>query len=141
MKIDDVLKHDDDFKKALLYRMETDCLYYLGNGNRYDKHLWAGNVADHIAYMTAIYTSFESQNAPAWIDLEKINKYLTWMTMTEKEMRSTFRKIGKESVWFAASHKDKLRTVYEKDGKYFIGEAGEIMEVKKGIGGFYTVSM
>ena len=45
--------YDDSysFEYQLLDRLKTDCNYYLGNGNRCEKHLWAGNVKDQIAKM------------------------------------------------------------------------------------------
>ena len=33
----------DSFKYMLLDRMKQDCNYYLGNGNRLKKYLWAND--------------------------------------------------------------------------------------------------
>ena len=33
----------------ILDRLKQDCEYFLGNGNGYEKHLWAGNIKDQIA--------------------------------------------------------------------------------------------
>lgn len=43
-----IATHDKKYRYMLLDRMRTDCAYYLGNGNRQVKHLWAGNVEEQI---------------------------------------------------------------------------------------------
>ena len=47
------LKENDDkkFRYSLLSRLESDCKYFLGNGNRNERHLWAGSVEKQIAKM------------------------------------------------------------------------------------------
>lgn len=79
--IEDVLKKDDEFRYQLLGRLKSDCDYYLGNGNRNDKHLWAGNVKDQIQTMKDLYNSFSDDMKLDWISLEDIDNY-------EKEMSS-----------------------------------------------------
>lgn len=61
------------FEYQLLGRLQQDCEYYLGNGNRAKKHLWAGDEAGQIAKMKEIYESLPEK--PEWITLEKIAKY------------------------------------------------------------------
>ena len=73
--IEDVLKKDDEFRYQLLGRLKSDCDYYLGNGNRNDKHLWAGNVKDQIQTMKDLYNSFSDDKKPEWISMEDIEKY------------------------------------------------------------------
>lgn len=74
--IDDfVLRHSDEFKYHLLGRMQTDCNYFLGAGNRAEKFLWAGDVPEQIAYMRAIYNSFPDDKKPEWISLADIDEY------------------------------------------------------------------
>ena len=72
---DSILKHSDEFKYQLLSRMQTDCNYFLGAGNRAEKFLWAGNVPEQIAYMRAIYNSFPDNKKPEWISLADIDEY------------------------------------------------------------------
>lgn len=72
---DSILKHSDEFKYQLLSRMQTDCNYFLGAGNRAEKFLWAGNVPEQIAYMRAIYNSFPDYKKPEWISLADIDEY------------------------------------------------------------------
>lgn len=61
------------FEYQLLARLQQDCEYYLGFGNRAKKHLWAGDEAEQIAKMKAIYESLPEK--PEWITLEKIAEY------------------------------------------------------------------
>lgn len=75
MTISEVLNYDEKFRYQLLDRMRCDCLYYLGNGNRQTKYLWAGNEADHIAYMKAIWNSFPAVAKPEWLMLEQIKEF------------------------------------------------------------------
>lgn len=72
---DSVLRHSNEFKYHLLGRMQTDCNYFLGAGNRAEKFLWAGNVPEQIAYMRAIYNSFPDDKKPEWISLADIDEY------------------------------------------------------------------
>ena len=45
----DVIQHKDaTFRYMMLDRLRVDCEYFLGNGNRNEKHLWAGDVERHI---------------------------------------------------------------------------------------------
>jgi len=75
MELREILQSEDKFKYQLLSRMQQDCEYYLGNGNRAEKHLWAGNTVDHIATMKSIWNSFSEDEKPEWITWEKILEY------------------------------------------------------------------
>lgn len=75
MTIKEILQKDVSFRYQLLSRMEVDCLYYLGNGGRCEKHLWAGNVPEQIEYMKAIYNSFPENEKPDWMTMEEILVY------------------------------------------------------------------
>ena len=68
-----------EFNYMLLDRLKTDCDYYLGNGNRNKKYLWAGDEKKQIEKMKELYNSFSDDDKPEWITLENIEKY-------EKEM-------------------------------------------------------
>lgn len=78
-----VLKTDETFRYQLLSRMQTDCNYFLGNGNGHNKFLWGGNVETQIAYMRALYDSFPNEKKPEWISIEDIDNYQK--EMIEKE--------------------------------------------------------
>jgi hypothetical protein len=69
----------DEYKYMLLGRLEADCRYYLGNGNRYAGHLWARSVGTHLECMRLLYDSFPESERPEWLTREQIEDY-------EKEM-------------------------------------------------------
>lgn len=71
----ELLQHDETFRYMLLGRLQRDCEYYLGYGNRQDKHLWASNVEDQIDTMITLYESFDDDKKPEWITIEEIEKY------------------------------------------------------------------
>ena len=75
----DILNRDSKFRYMLLSRLQVDCDYFLGNGNRHEKHLWAGDVEEHITAMRMLWNSFPADKKPQWISIEDIEKY-------EKEM-------------------------------------------------------
>jgi hypothetical protein len=59
----------------MLGRLQSDNEYYLGNGNRYEKHLWAGNVKDQIAEMKKLYNELPKHLKPEWLSMTDINNY------------------------------------------------------------------
>ena len=73
--LDWVLSRDKKFRYRLLSRMKCDCEYYLGNGNRNPKHLWAGNEKDQIEAMKSLLESFSKNGKPEWLTWEQIEKY------------------------------------------------------------------
>ena len=60
------------FRYQLLARLELDCLYYLGDGGRNVKHLWAQDVSAHIACMRALLSSFPNGEGPSGITMAGI---------------------------------------------------------------------
>jgi len=95
---------DTKFNYMLLSRLQTDCDYFLGNGNRYEKNLWAGNVDDHIEMMKKIWNGFEEK--PEWLSMEQIEDYERKMKNNDinndiddmKLNESKLRKIINESI-------------------------------------------
>lgn len=80
---DQVVRHPDDeakFNYQLLSRLQQDCEYYLGHGNRAKKHLWAGDEAEQIKKMKELYESVPEK--PEWITLERIEQYEAAMVRT-----------------------------------------------------------
>ena len=79
------LKENDDkkFRYSLLSRLESDCKYFLGNGNRNERHLWDGNVEKQIAKMRELYNSFAEDEKPEWLTLEQIDDYERRMLSNE----------------------------------------------------------
>lgn len=74
-----IVSHTDKFNYMMLSRLQNDCEYYLGNGNRYDKHLWAGNEEAQIEEMKRLYNSFEDSKKPQWISMTDIENYESQM--------------------------------------------------------------
>ena len=81
-EIKDILAHDIQFRYMMLDRLRLDCKYFLGNGNRLNKYLWAGNVKDHIAIMKGIYNGFTDEQKPEWLTMKQIEKFESEMTAT-----------------------------------------------------------
>ena len=66
---------EGDFKKyyMLLSRLQQDCKYYLGHGNRHPNSLWAHDEQEQIDKMREIYNMLPEK--PEWITLEDIDNY------------------------------------------------------------------
>ena len=71
--------HQQRFNYQLLSRLQEDCRYYLGYGNRNAKQLWAGNEAFQIEKMIELWNSFDDDMKPQWLTMEQINKYASKM--------------------------------------------------------------
>ena len=78
-----------EYNYRLLSRLKSDCDYFLGNGNRYEKHLWAGNVDDQIAKMKELYNKLPEK--PEWLTMEDIENY-------EKEMKQDVKTESRDRV-------------------------------------------
>ena len=66
---------DSTYRYQMLSRFQMDCDYYLGNGGRNEKHLWAGSVEDQIEIMKLVWKSFGEDEKPEWLTWEDILKY------------------------------------------------------------------
>lgn len=73
----DVLEADNEnaleFEYRLLSRLKQDCEYFLGAGNRYEGHLWAGNVQYQISKMRELYAMLPEK--PEWLSEQDIDRY------------------------------------------------------------------
>ena len=76
-----LLERDDRFRYMLLDRMRSDVNYFLGNGNRHEPDLWAGNAKDHIIIMDALMRSLPEQ--PQWLSTEQLIDYADQMGVGE----------------------------------------------------------
>lgn len=65
------------FNYMLLGRLQADCDYFLGYGDRCEKYLWAGNAERQIAKMREIYKSLPVK--PIWLSRKDINRYAAQM--------------------------------------------------------------
>lgn len=63
----------------LLGRLECDCKYYLGNGNRKAKHLWAGDEQEQIDKMRELWDAMPADGKPEWLTREQIDNYAKQM--------------------------------------------------------------
>ncbi len=80
---EDILQRDLTFRYQLLGRMQSDCEYYLGYGNRNERRLWAGNVKLHIKLMAELHGSFKEEEKPKWLTLDEIMAYGEKMAVAE----------------------------------------------------------
>lgn len=64
----------------MLSRLQSDCDYFLGHGNRHTGALWAGDVAGQIAEMRKLWNSLPSDGKPEWLTWEQIDAYEAQMT-------------------------------------------------------------
>jgi hypothetical protein len=89
MELHEILtKHDEAFQYQLLSRLQMDCEYYLGYGNRCKKNLWAGEETTHINYMKGIYNNFPADKKPEWLTYEQILTYEKLMLMKDNKIIS-----------------------------------------------------
>ena len=58
-----------------LNRMQGDCDYYLGYGDKSTRYLHNENEADHIAEMKRLYETFPDSKKPEWCTWEDILAY------------------------------------------------------------------
>ena len=76
---------DNSFNYQLLSRLQLDCDYFLGNGNRNESRLWAGNIDAQIDKMRELLDGFEESEKPEWISKDDIDNY-------EKSMKEGLEK-------------------------------------------------
>ncbi len=75
MEIKNILKSDETFRYQLLSRLQGDCNYYLGYGNRSKKALWAENENEQIEVMKELWKSFTDGDKPEWLTWNEILNY------------------------------------------------------------------
>ncbi len=79
MMVEEVMSRDKKFRYMLLARLQSDCEYYLGFGNRSTGRLWAGDEARQIEWMNRLYDSFPEGEKPQWLTREEIAEYANRM--------------------------------------------------------------
>ena len=87
---------DSEYQYMLLDRLKQDCEYFLGNGNRAEKHLWAGSVDAQIKEMKKIWNSLKEK--PEWLTMEDINNYEKLMKDKKaiRQSKNLIKKYNKE---------------------------------------------
>lgn len=88
-----VLGNPEQYRYQLLSRLKADCDYWLGNGNKADKWLWASEgPAKQIAYMRELWESFPEDEKPEWLSLAEVNEYAVRMGVS---VRAVLLPVGK----------------------------------------------
>lgn len=105
----DYKQQDKKFQFQLLDRMRQDCEYFLGNGNRNEKFLWAGNVDDQIKAMRDL----QSRLNPEWLSKEDIDRYESQMKDGKKLDEATDKL---EESEYANVDTNPFRLVRQGDG-------------------------
>ena len=120
----------------LLDRLRSDCDYYLGQGGRAEKHLWAGDVEKQIAKMRELYRQLPVK--PEWLTEQDIDDYERRMTGepakeaapatpaldTEQELRRKLEGV-KDCRGHAALLEDAERLLRDKNGDSLVGIASD----------------
>lgn len=70
-----ILQSDAKFRYQLLSRMQSDCNYYLGYGNRSKRHLWAEDEKEQIKVMKMLWNMFADDEKPEWLTWDDILNY------------------------------------------------------------------
>lgn len=76
-------KHE--FEYQMLSKLQSDCEYYLGYGNRSPNILCNGSVEDHIARMKELWNGFPATQKPEWLTWEQLLQYEKAMTEVETD--------------------------------------------------------
>lgn len=85
MDVQEIIDHKEiSFRYQMLSRFKMDCAYFIGWGRRNARHLWAGDVGEHISNMKALWNSFPEDGKPEWLTYEDILEYERKMTLTTK---------------------------------------------------------
>lgn len=95
---------------GLLSRLKMDCDYYLGAGERAEKHLWAGSVEAQITKMRELYDALPEK--PEWLTEQDIDHYESQMTggpepsQPQKEEAALLapKRVRRERITFAPLH-------------------------------------
>jgi hypothetical protein len=59
----------------MLGRLQMDCEYFLGHGNRNEKHLWAGNVKDQLIEIDKLWEALPDEAKPEFLTPDQIEDY------------------------------------------------------------------
>lgn len=114
MEFNEILRREDTFRYMMLDRMRTDCEYYLGNGNRHAKNLWAKNEVEQIAYMKALWNSFGEDGKPEWLSYYKILDYEQKMgikaILVEMDYKGSYERFALTPEEFEKEFPDTFKT-------------------------------
>lgn len=80
-------RHPREFDYKLLSRLQSDCEYFLGNGNGYIGHLYYKDIDIHCDEMKKLHESFSDKDKPEWLTLENIENYRKKMKVMIKKVK------------------------------------------------------
>ena len=78
------VRHVKEEDYRLLSRLQTDCEYFLGNGNGHECHLYYDTVEEHCDEMERLWDSFAAEEKPEWLTKEQIKNYREQMLKVRK---------------------------------------------------------
>ena len=84
MRTEDILQRDLVFRYLLLGRLQSDCEYFLGFGNKNAGRLWAGDEKRQIELMIKLHDSFKDAEKPQWLTMDEIIEYGKRMITTKE---------------------------------------------------------
>lgn len=139
-EINEVIKNQKS-EYMLLGRLQMDCNYYLGAGNRNPKHLWAGTPKEQIEKMKELYSKLVVK--PEWLSEKNISDYEKAMLPQEKvenEKEQSLKSFARadETKQRISDIADNCRNACELCGEQtqndiFLSEKQALQAVKMGI--------
>ncbi|MFR4349466.1 LPD11 domain-containing protein [Ruminococcus sp.] len=139
-EINEVIKNQKS-EYMLLGRLQMDCNYYLGAGNRNSKHLWAGTPKEQIEKMKELYSKLVVK--PEWLSEKNISDYEKAMLPQEKvenEKEQSLKSFARadETKQRISDIADNCRNACELCGEQtqndiFLSEKQALQAVKMGI--------
>lgn len=96
----DFMRSEKRYRYMLLDRLRSDCEYYLGYGNRFAGHLWAGNEKGQMYAMKELWNSFSDSEKPEWLTYDKILEYEKAMTGEQEKAPTGDRYYKTSDGWF-----------------------------------------
>jgi hypothetical protein len=81
------IKHDIKQQYMILSRLQSDCEYYLGQGNRDENGLYHGDVKEHIQAMKELWIKLDKK--PEWITMKDIIDYERKMKVSNNNTDNT----------------------------------------------------
>ena len=136
-------QEDKEFRYQMLGRLKSDCDYYLGNGNRNERHLWAKDVDKQIAKMRDLHGLFKDEDKPEWLTAEDIDNYEAKMKSNEDngkeyhiENPTVIEDVSKlhESFIYTNSEEDSSSLSLDVTDKLVGASHGEVIDFGKVVG-------
>lgn len=85
----------NSFNYQMLGRLQSDCEYYLGFGNRCKEHLYYKDEQEHIDKMKELYNSFPNDEKPEWLTYEQILAYEKSMVNNQGKVAVILKRVEK----------------------------------------------